>query len=175
MPFGRPTGHPWWRHQMETFSALLAICAGNSPVPGEFPTQRPVTRRLIFTLICARINGWVNNREAGNLSRNGGHYDVIVMQSCMGKFAITVIASHGKGRGTPEFARNGFPKIAWCGLQIMALGVLLAFWRSDYQCPSHSTLPTHTGVPRPFWTKFVRAETHPYSTVRFLSCCTGHP
>ena len=29
---------------METFSALLAICAGNSPVPGEFPTQRPVTR-----------------------------------------------------------------------------------------------------------------------------------
>ena len=34
----------WWRHQMETFSALLAICAGNSPVPGEFPTQRPVTR-----------------------------------------------------------------------------------------------------------------------------------
>ena len=27
---------------METFSALLAICAGNSPVPGEFPTQRPV-------------------------------------------------------------------------------------------------------------------------------------
>ena len=34
----------WWRHQMETFSALLALCAGNSPVPGEFPTQRPVTR-----------------------------------------------------------------------------------------------------------------------------------
>ena len=31
-------------HQMETFSALLAICAGNSPVHGEFPTQRPVTR-----------------------------------------------------------------------------------------------------------------------------------
>ena len=35
---------PWWRHQMETFSALLAICAGNSPVTGEFPAQRPVTR-----------------------------------------------------------------------------------------------------------------------------------
>ena len=34
----------WWRHQMETFSALLALCAGNSPVTGEFPTQRPVTR-----------------------------------------------------------------------------------------------------------------------------------
>ena len=34
----------WWRHQMETFPALLAICAGNSPVTGEFPAQRPVTR-----------------------------------------------------------------------------------------------------------------------------------
>ena len=35
---------PWWRHQMETFSALLALCLGNSPVTGEFPAQRPVTR-----------------------------------------------------------------------------------------------------------------------------------
>ena len=35
---------PWWRCQMETFSALLALCAGNSPVIGEFPTQSPVTR-----------------------------------------------------------------------------------------------------------------------------------
>ena len=34
----------WWRHQMETFSALLSICAGNSPVPGEFHAQSPVTR-----------------------------------------------------------------------------------------------------------------------------------
>ena len=34
----------WWRHQMETFSVLLAICAGNSPVTGEFPAQRPVTQ-----------------------------------------------------------------------------------------------------------------------------------
>ena len=34
----------WWRHQMENFSALLTICAGNSPVPGEFPAKRPVTR-----------------------------------------------------------------------------------------------------------------------------------
>ena len=37
-------GTTWWRHQMETFSALLAICAGNSPVTGESPARRPVTR-----------------------------------------------------------------------------------------------------------------------------------
>ena len=34
----------WWRHQMETFSALLALCVGNSPVTGEFPAYRPETR-----------------------------------------------------------------------------------------------------------------------------------
>ena len=34
----------WWRNQLETFFALLAICAGNSPVAGEFSAQRPVTR-----------------------------------------------------------------------------------------------------------------------------------
>ena len=37
-------GCSWWCHQMETFSALLAHCEGNSPVTGEFPSQRPMTR-----------------------------------------------------------------------------------------------------------------------------------
>ena len=37
-------GLSWWCHQMETFSASLALCAGNSPVTGEFPLQMPVTR-----------------------------------------------------------------------------------------------------------------------------------
>ena len=37
---------PWWRLQMETFSALLALCAGNSPVTGEFLSKRRVTRRF---------------------------------------------------------------------------------------------------------------------------------
>ena len=68
-----------WRHQMEIFSALLAICARNSPVPDEFPTQRPVTRSFDHTLICDRINGWVNNGQAADLRRHRTHYVVIVM------------------------------------------------------------------------------------------------
>ena len=36
----------WWRHQMEAFSALLALSAGNSLVTCEFPSQRPVTRNF---------------------------------------------------------------------------------------------------------------------------------
>ena len=52
----------WWRHQMETFSALLALCAGNSPVPVNSPHNGQWRGALMFSLICARINGWVNNR-----------------------------------------------------------------------------------------------------------------
>ena len=37
--FAHPSRSAWWRRQMETFSALLALCAGNSPVTGEFPPQ----------------------------------------------------------------------------------------------------------------------------------------
>ena len=38
--------NPWWRHQMETFYALLALCRGNPPVSDGFPSQRPVARRF---------------------------------------------------------------------------------------------------------------------------------
>ena len=69
---------PWWRHQMETFSALLAICAGNSPVTGEFPAQRPVTRSFDVSLICVWIykrlskqsRGWWFETPSGSLWRH---------------------------------------------------------------------------------------------------------
>ena len=65
----------WWRHQVETFPALLALFVGNSPVTGEFPPQRPVTRSfdVLFDL---RLNKWwVHNREAGDFRRHRSHYD----------------------------------------------------------------------------------------------------
>ena len=49
---------------METFSAVLALCAGNSPVTGA---QRLVTQSFGVTLNCVWIKSWVNNREAGDL------------------------------------------------------------------------------------------------------------
>ena len=76
----------WWRHQMETFSALLALCAGNSPVPVNSPHKGQWRGVLMFSLICARINDWVNNREAGDLRRHLGHYDFTVK----GFFFITL-------------------------------------------------------------------------------------
>ena len=69
----------WWRHQMETFSASLALCAENSPVTGDSPHKGQWRGALMFSLICALINGWVNNLEADDLRRHHTHYDVIVM------------------------------------------------------------------------------------------------
>ena len=45
----------------------------NSPHKGQWRGA------LMFTLICVRINGWANSREAGDLRRYRTHYDVIVM------------------------------------------------------------------------------------------------
>ena len=49
---------------METFFALLAICAGNSPGPGEFPAQKPVTQSfdVFFDL---RLNKRLNKQSGG--------------------------------------------------------------------------------------------------------------
>ena len=80
----------WWRHQMETFSALLTLCAGNSPVSGEFPAQRPVTRsfdvffdlRLIKRL-SKHARGWWFEMLSRPLWRhcNGGIHNLLVDSS----------------------------------------------------------------------------------------------
>ena len=71
----------WWRHQMETFSALLAICEGNLPVTGRFPLTKAsdVELALMFSLICAWTNGRANNLYAGDLRRHRAHYHITVM------------------------------------------------------------------------------------------------
>ena len=73
---------PWCRHQMEIFSALLVICAVNSPVTGELPAQRPVTRSfdIFFDLrlnkrLCKHSWGWW-------FETHRAHYDVTVMTEC---------------------------------------------------------------------------------------------
>ena len=48
--------------KMETFSALLALCVGNSPVTGKFPAQRPVTRSFDF-IIDLRLNKRLNKQS----------------------------------------------------------------------------------------------------------------
>ena len=69
------TGRSWRRHQVETFSALLALCAGIHRSPVNCPHKGQWRGALMFSLICA----WVNNREASDLGRHRAPYDVIEM------------------------------------------------------------------------------------------------
>ena len=64
-----------WKHFPRYWPFVRGI--HRSPVNSPHKGQR--RGALMFTLICARINGWVNNREAGDISRYCNHYDVIVM------------------------------------------------------------------------------------------------
>ena len=61
---------PWWRHQMETFSVLLALWEGDPPVPWSFD---------IYIFICAWTNDCANYPDAGNLRRHRAQSDVTVM------------------------------------------------------------------------------------------------
>ena len=70
---------PWWRYQMKHYSALLAIYAGNHRSPMNSPHKGQWRGALMFSLICAWINGWINNREAGDMRRHHVHCDVIVI------------------------------------------------------------------------------------------------
>ena len=90
---------------METFSALLAICAGrihrspvNTPLKGQWRGA------LMFSLICVWINGWVNNREAGDLRRYLAHYDVTVMSE------LDII---GSDDDLPPIRRQGTLSLTW--------------------------------------------------------------
>ena len=83
-------GFPWWRHPMETFSAFLAICAG------EFTGHRWIHKgqwrgALVYSLICVQIKGWETIvrlviwdaiapiMTSFDLRRHFAHYEVIVM------------------------------------------------------------------------------------------------
>ena len=64
-----------WKHCPRYWPFVRGIHRSpvNSPHTGQWRGA------LMISLICARINGWVNNREAGDLRRHRAHYDVIVM------------------------------------------------------------------------------------------------
>ena len=80
-----------WCGSHKIFKSMMTSSNGNifpvtGPLYGEFTGKRVYSPHkgkwrgaLMFYLICAWINGWVNNREAGDLRRHRSHYDVIVM------------------------------------------------------------------------------------------------
>ena len=83
---------PWhlYIHMMTSSNGNIFRVTGHlSPV--NSPRKGQWRGALMFTLICAGINGWVNNREAGDLRRNRGLYDVTVMQYTCGSCTVWII------------------------------------------------------------------------------------
>ena len=60
---------------------LLALCEGNPPVTGRFPSQRSVTQSFDVFFSCAWVKGWANNWDASDFRRYRAHYEVTVMDS----------------------------------------------------------------------------------------------
>ena len=62
------------------------IFRATGPLCGEFtgdrwiPLTKPVTRSFDVFFDLSWINGWVNNRDAGDLRRRRAHNDLIVMK-----------------------------------------------------------------------------------------------
>ena len=75
-----------WKHFPRNWLSVRGIHRSpvNSPHKGQWRVA------LMFSLICVSINGWVNNREAGDLRHYHGHYEFTLM-----KGAITVSMSVG--------------------------------------------------------------------------------
>ena len=75
-----------WKHFPRNWPFVWGIHRSpvNSPHKGQWRGA------LMFSLICAWINDWVNNREAGDLRRHRAHYDVIVMYGKRGLVFLTI-------------------------------------------------------------------------------------
>ena len=75
-----------WKHFPRYWPFVRGIHRSlvNSPHKGQW--REP----LMFSLICTRINGWVNNGEAGDLRRHRAHYDVTIM--CISLLILHFIA-----------------------------------------------------------------------------------
>ena len=112
-----------------TFARWIHRSPVNSPHKGQWRGA------LMFSLICVWINGWVNNREAGNLRRHRAHYDVIVMmilfpaKSHLVQHLIVMIHSPGPGGKWYEL----------CFVHSLVWGARLIEWFSDLSVNNPST------------------------------------
>ena len=137
---------PWWRHQTKTFSALLALCAVNSQHQGQWRGA------LMFFLIGARTNGWVNNGEGGDLRRHRAHYDVIVIRICKysGWFTCLVKVNYRKIRELRTYNHTFAlaTRYTWWRHQMETFSASLAFCARN--SPVTGEFPSQRTVTRSF-------------------------
>ena len=79
-----------WKH----FPWYWPFVRGIHRSPVNSPHKGQWSRALMFSLICTWINGWVNNREAGDLRCHRGHYVVTVMQRTSNVENVSIVWHH---------------------------------------------------------------------------------
>ena len=105
---------PWWRHQMEIFSTSLALCAGNSPVTGEFPAQRPEMWSFdVFFDLC--LNKRLSKQSWGWWFEMPLHS---LWRHCYGQFLACLLCVYWKHD----------PRIFECSLTLF----FFSFWLKSY-------------------------------------------
>ena len=74
-----------WKH----FPRYWPFERGIHRPPANSPHKGHWRRALVFSVICAWINGWVSTREAGDLRRQRAHYDVVQLTWDKNKLSLT--------------------------------------------------------------------------------------
>ena len=143
----------WWRHQMETFSALLALCAGNSPVLVNSPRKGQWRGALVFSLICAGINeSWSLWRQCDVISRFSAafsYYGVVLFTTSMISVGTTCEPSkYTKGISKSLKSRGGLPASPWWRHQMETFSALLAI------CTGNSSVTGEFPIQRPVTQSF---------------------
>ena len=162
---------------METFSPLLAFVWGIHWPPVNSQHKGQWRGALMFSLICAWINGWVNNREAGGLRRHRAHYDVTVMfkTNPSNWFEEWVTKTWLRGRiSTMAVVRHMPCVMTWDCNATKTLNisgdwpVIMDSWVVE------ENYNTHSFITIPLWRFFWRHWTYKMRVVNILQlCCCG--
>ena len=119
---------------METFSTLLAICAGNSPVTGEFLSQRPVTQS--FHIFVAMRMTTRLSKQSHWLWRHCNGYLLLVQSMIFLYWIFFALPGGGGGRGWLVGWGVGVACVVGvCGVGwgVVGLGGALPDWRIEKQ------------------------------------------
>ena len=150
----------WWRHQMEWFSGLLALCGENSPVTGEFSSQRPVTQSFdVFFDLC--LNKRLSKQSWG----------------CWFETPLWLLWCHCNVRCDVRTSADAIAGISDCGAPLILVLHLVSFW--EYQerlCVVYLRFSYHEKVPRGWvhlqWVLGAAHSAQWVSLVSVLSCLT---
>ena len=126
----------WWRHQMEAFSALLAICAGNSQVTDEFPSQRPATQGfdVFFDLrlnkrLSKQSRRWWFQTPSCSLWR---HCNVLFGWLCMISFVVIFYSVNDKTDIIEILKNQELVKVMlWYRNSLNLIGPMVTSWNGN--------------------------------------------